>query len=256
MALGTFSPKPVNVKGAVAHAAMSPEAEAMRLRIIALITNASNNSPRNLQKTIGPSEYGDPCTRQVALKVAGVEENPDFRDPMPSVLGVAFHAWMEEHLPRDEWIPERRVNVSGSLSGSSDAYHIPTATVVDWKLLGNTAHRDYSGGYMSTKYRVQAHSYGQGFVNQGLPVSRVAVAVFGRSKPLQDLFVWDEQWDPSVAARALERLAIITDYIAATGASNENRAPLQLIDPTPGDNCFFCPFKGSAAQGLCPKSSR
>lgn len=255
MTLGTFCPKPVNVKARVGVTnSNGPESAALRLKIIKMVTDAGNGAARSLQKAIGPSEIGHPCTRQVAFKVAGVPKNPNWLDPMPSILGTAFHAWMEENLPRSEWIPEQKVYVTQTLTGHSDAYHIPTRTVVDWKLLGNTAHRDYSGGYMSTQYRVQAHSYGMGFVNAGYPVDRVAVAIFGRSKTLQDLYVWSERWDPAIAQRAVDRLQIVRNYVAATGASEHNRAPLLAIEPTSGDTCYFCPYKGQAQGGLCPDS--
>lgn len=254
MTLGTFSPKPVNVKSRIgAPSSNSLEGEALRQRIIKLVTDASNGAARSLQKAIGPSEFGHPCTRQVAFKVAGVPKNPDYRDPMPSILGTAFHTWMETHLPRDEWIPEQRVNVSEGLDGHSDAYHIPTRTVVDWKLLGNTAHRDYSGGYVSTQYNIQRHSYGLGFARAGYPVERVALAIFGRAKTLQDLYVDSVVWDPAVAQRAVDRLEIVRNYVATTGASATNRAPLLAIEPTVSD-CYFCPYKGQATSGLCPDS--
>lgn len=253
--LGAFSPKPAGIKQTGVPHSNSPESEALRTRIIKLVTDASNGAARSQQRAIGPSEIGHPCTRQVAFKVAGVEKNPSFLDPMPSILGVAFHAWMEVNLPADEWIPEQRVNVAPGLNGSSDAFHKPSSTVVDWKLLGNTQHQKYLGGYTSSQYRVQAHSYGQGFFNAGFPVARVALAIFGRAKTLQDLYVWSEPWDPAIAQRAVARLQIIRDYIARTGAGNENRQPLLAIEPVAGDGCFFCSYKGTSANGLCDKSA-
>jgi hypothetical protein len=253
--LGTFSPKPVNVATVGQPHSNGPESEALRLSIIKLVTDASNGAARNKQKAIGPSEIGHPCTRQVAFKVAGVEKNPSYLDPMPSILGVAFHAWMETNLPPADWLPEQKVYVTRDLTGHSDAYHKPSRTVVDWKLLGNTQHRQYLGGYLSSQYRVQAHSYGLGFFNAGYPVERVALAIFGRAKTLQDLFVWSEPWDPAIAQRAVARLDIVRDYVESSGASNENRQPLLLIEPTVGDTCYFCPYKGSPAQGLCNRAN-
>ncbi|HJT93200.1 MAG TPA: LAGLIDADG family homing endonuclease [Mycobacterium sp.] len=241
MTLATFIPKASNAKRAAGSDGNCTEAVAMKQRIVAMVDNAAKNQPRNLQKAIGPSEVGHPCTRQVAMKVAGVEPNPDWNDPMPSIIGTAFHSWMEKHLDPSEWIPEKRVHVDGrGLWGSSDAYHIPTRTVVDWKMLGVTMWRDWTGGYVNGTYRVQAHSYGKGFRRAGYPVERVAVAVFCRSKPLQDLYVWSEPWDESVADQALQRLEQIKTYVAATGASDSNRQPLLAIEPTAGDGCYFC----------------
>lgn len=253
MPIGTFSPKPVNFK-ASGPGGNNPESEALRSTIIAMMTAASNGSARNLQKAIGPSEYGHPCPRQVAMKVAQVEENPSYLDPFPSIMGVAMHTWMESILPRDEWIPEQRVHVDGrGLWGHSDAYHIPTRTVVDWKFLGRTTHQQWLGGYVNSTYEVQADSYGLGFVNAGYPVDRVAVAVFCRAKTLQDLFVWSKPWDRSNAERAMARLELLKTYVTATGASNENRAPLLAVPAVSGDGCHFCPFGGAAADGRCDR---
>lgn len=256
MPLATFTPKPVNAKQASGPDGNCPEAVAMKQRIVTMVRHAADNAPRNLQKAIGPSEIGHPCPRQVAMKVAGVTPNPSWLDPMPSILGVAFHNWMENNLDLSEWIPEHRVHVDGrGLWGHSDAYHIPTRTVVDWKLLGATMWRDWTGGYVNGTYKVQAHSYGKGFVRAGYPVDRVAVAVFCRAKPLQDLYVWSEPWDQSVADQALLRLEAIKTYVASSGASDGNRAPLLAIDPVAGDGCYFCPFKGQLAAGRCDRAT-
>lgn len=255
-AVGTFTPKALNTKTHHQSYASDPMAEALRQRIIKMMTDASNGNARNLQKAIGPSEIGHPCPRTVAYKVAGVDKQPSWNDPLPSIMGVAMHSWMETILPADEWIPERKVHVTGTLSGSSDAYHIPTRTVVDWKFLGRTQHTKWLGGYTSEQYRVQAHSYGQGFVNAGYPVDRVSVAVFCRAKPLADLFVWAEPWDPDCARRAIERLEILRTYVAASGASNDHRVPLLQVPAVSGDSCFFCPFKGSALKGLCDRGGQ
>lgn len=252
--LGTFSPKPAGKFGPVGKTSNNPESEALRQKIIKLMTDASHNSERSLQKAIGPSEYGHPCARQVAYKVAGVQEQPDYQDPMPSIIGVACHAWMEENLPRDEWIPEHKVNVSDTLAGHSDAYHIPTRTVVDWKFLGATQHQAWTKDYVSEQYRIQAHSYGQGFTNAGYPVDRVADAIFCRSKSLQHLFVWSEAWDPAIAQTALNRLGKIRMYVASSGAGDTNRGPILDINPTAGDTCFFCRYKGTSAQGYCDRA--
>lgn len=253
MTLGTFTPKKAG-RRIETIAGNCPESIDLQRKIVALVTDASNGAARNLQKAIGPSEIGHPCPRNVAYKVAGVPKQPNFQDPLPSVLGVAFHTWMETHLPRDEWIPESRVHVTSTLAGHSDAYHRPTRTVVDWKLLGRTIHSDWTGGYVSDQYRVQAHSYGLGFYNAGFPVDRVAVAVFCRAKPLADLYVWSEPWDYRVAQQAIDRLEIIRSYVNATGAGEHNVMPLREIPAVAGGGCYFCPYKGDPSAGFCERS--
>lgn len=251
-AVGQFVPKTMNAKHHSQAYSTDPQAEALRQRIIGFMVDASNNSERSLQKAIGPSEIGHPCPRNVAFKIAGVTPNPNHIDPLPSILGVAFHSWMESHLPSD-WLPESKVRVTSTLSGHSDAFDTRTSTVVDWKLLGRTAHQKWLSGEVKTVYRVQAHSYGLGFLNGGRRPERVAVAAFCKSKPLTDMYLWSEPWNPAIAQKALNRLAQIRTYVAASGASDTNRAPLLKIGHYSCDDCFFCEFKGSPLQGLCDK---
>jgi hypothetical protein len=251
-ALGVFTPKPVNVslKPGTAYS-NGPESEALREIIIHDMTVAAAGASRGLQKEIGPSEIGEPCARQVAFKVAGVEKNPSWQDPFPSIRGVAMHSWMEENLPKATWELECSVDCGRGVVGTSDAYHKPSLTVVDWKFLGATQHGEWLRGYLSTKYRVQAHTYGNGWAARGYRVDRVALAIFGVTKTLQDLYVWSEPWQPAIAEQALVRLDHVRSYVAATAASNSNRAPLLQVPATPGGGCFFCPYKGRADQGLC-----
>lgn len=250
--LGTFSPVPVNVKARVGQrGGNNPYSEALRELIIAQMTEAANGAARNIQKAIGPSEIGEPCTRQVAYKVAGVAKNPSWLDPLPSIRGVAMHAWMEDNLPRDQWDLECKLDCGAGVIGTSDAYHRPTRTVVDWKFLGATQHSEYAKGYMSEKYEIQGHTYGNGWVNKGYVVERVALAIFGATKTLQDLYVWSDPYNPAKAQMALNRLGQVRMYVAGTGASDANRAPLLQIAAKPGSGCYFCPYKGSAGQGLC-----
>lgn len=252
-AIGSFTPKPSKVRNHDQSYASDPQAEALRQEIIHFVTEAAHNSDRSLQKAIGPSEIGSPCPREVAFKVAGVQKQPDYQDPFPSILGTAFHTWMENHLPVG-WIPEQKVHVTSTLSGHSDAYHIASRTVVDWKLLGRTQHQAWLGGYTKEQYEIQADCYGLGFVNAGYPVDRVAVAVFCRARPLQDLYLWSRPWNPDNARRALERLDIIKRYVESSGASDTNRAAVLKVPAVAGDGCYFCRFKGTPLQGYCDRA--
>jgi hypothetical protein len=57
----------------------------------------SANRPRSLQRRIGPSEVGSPCTRRLGYKLAGVEPvNTSGGDPWASFVGTATHAELEQ----------------------------------------------------------------------------------------------------------------------------------------------------------------
>lgn len=109
--------------------------------ILETIRNHANNSERSLQKRIGPSQVGTPCHRRLAFEMSGLPETRDLNDPLASILGTAFHTWLAECFAKANpawpappiWLLENKVDVGFGLRGSSDVFHIPTGTVLDWK---------------------------------------------------------------------------------------------------------------------------
>jgi hypothetical protein len=74
----------------------------MAARIGEFITNTALRAPRSLQRRIGPSEVGADCDRRLAYKLSDWPEVAADGDPIASVLGTAFHAWMEEAFAERE----------------------------------------------------------------------------------------------------------------------------------------------------------
>jgi len=238
-------------------------APVVRESLLTVVNYAANNSARNLQKRIGPSEIGEPCARQIAHKLAGTQElRQASTDPWPSIVGTAVHDWLGNALERANtamgfrrWHSEQVVTVAPNvlagcgagahLTGSCDCYDSYLKTVVDFKVLGNTQHAEYLSGYVSDKYRVQIHSYGLGLLNMGYPVEHVSLAIFGRAKRLDDLFVWSEPFDRSIADRAVARLVQIQTVVS--GGIDPS-----LVPATPSRNgCYFCPWRPS-----CPEARK
>jgi hypothetical protein len=250
--LGTFAPKG---KPAVA------DPTGTRAAVIDAVERFSAIHPRTLQRELGPSEVGEPCARQVAFKLMDSPESPGRRiDPWPSFLGIAGHAriadaldWMNTQQP-GTWVTERRLKIPGVRDGgrgTSDAYYAPTLTTIDWKILGDTTfaelQRDGMVGHW--KYRVQGHVYGLGWAAAGFEVRHVAIGIFGRSKPLSSMYVLSEPFDPQLAAAALHRVAGIrkvVDWLKSQGTSH-----VDVVPPTPGKGCYYCPYRGAARDGYC-----
>ena len=252
MSLGTFAPR-----GATAVA----DPTGARAAIVDVVERFSAIHPRTLQRDLGPSEVGEPCARQLAYKLMDGPENPDRRiDPWPSFLGIAAHArlsdaldWAESQRP-GTWLTERRVSIPGVRDGgrgTSDALYLPTMTVVDWKVLGDTTFRELqaSGIQGNRKYRTQGHVYGLGWAAAGYPIAHVALGIFGRSKPLLSMFVTSEPFDPAYAARELARVRDVrkvVEWLRSQGSSD-----VTVVPPTPGKGCYYCPYRGSARLGYC-----
>lgn len=179
--------------------------------IIAMIKARDDATPRHQQRELGPSEIGHPCMRKLAYGLLHVESsNPQF-DPLPSIIGTATHKWLESAamhantvLGRKRWHVETRVNPAPWLSGSCDLYDADTATVIDYKVPGNSRFKTYAK-QMSSIYRVQVHLYGKGFRNAGLPVETVAVMMLPRGGTLGGAHLWSEAYDETIADEALAR---------------------------------------------------
>lgn len=232
------------------------------------IRHAIDNHPRSLQKTIGPSEIGSPCDRRIGYKLLG---QPEHRrgDSWKPTVGTAVHAWIEEALAvkdfaavvhaagmigddQIEWITEKRVMV-GALSdgtvieGSCDAYHRPTATVIDHKIVGVASLRDKKANGVGQQYRTQIHLYAAGFVMAGLPVIDVAINFLPQNGNLTDGWWWSEPFDMGIAAAAISRLRAIDAHIRNTNS----------VEGLPAADawCSFCPFHVPGSTDLsvgCP----
>jgi hypothetical protein len=225
---------------------------------VAVIADAITTAPRSLQKRIGPSEIGHPCTRRVAYKLAGVEEvniNPAWR---PTV-GTAVHDWLSttfatanRDLDVARYLVELSVEVDDGITGTADLYDRAAALVNDWKVVSPTSLRKYRAKGPGPQYRTQVHLYGRGLTRRGLPVRDVAITFLPNSGELSEAVFWTEPYDEGVALNALERMHTVGGLVATAGAGAAAVLPTDGADP---DWCRYCPFYLPASTDLtaaCP----
>ncbi|WP_406419990.1 hypothetical protein [Streptomyces sp. NBC_00842] len=239
--------------------------QVMAERIGEFITNTALHAPRSLQRRIGPSEVGADCDRRLAYKLSDWPEVAADGDPIASVLGTAFHAWMEDAFTeREKASPgrykiEERVTVrqgvteAASLTGSSDLYDRASGTVWDWKLVGVSSLDKYRRGGPSDQYRIQAHLYGLGQENAGETPRRVAICFVGRHHELR-VHVWTEPYNRQVALDALARLDAIRDQLLALDPESHPERWSEFAIPDK-PNCRFCPWLKPGSTDLstgCP----
>lgn len=237
--------------------------EALAARVAELITDAALNSPRSLQTRIGPSEVGDPCERKLTYKMYDWPPAAKDSDPIASVLGTGFHAWMEEAFTArntdGRYKIEERVTVRpgftehSTLEGSSDLYDRVTGTVFDWKLTGTSSLDSYRRKGPGAQYRTQAHLYGLGQENAGEHPKRVAIVFVARYHELR-VHVWTEAYQRQVALDALDRLDRIRQRIYDLDPEAHPERWSQI--PTSEDaKCRFCPWMKPGSTDLsvgCP----
>lgn len=237
--------------------ALDARPEVTAAAIIETVRDAIATHPRTLQLQIGPSEIGTPCGRLLAYKLLQVPPVP--RDYVQATdtkwaatVGTAVHEWLAGVFEAqnmalasfgqpDRWCVEEQVTVGclpdgTPITGHADLYDRLTGTVWDWKIPGVTKLKHVRSHGPNQTYRTQAHLYGQGFVNAGLPVRHVGIIFLPRTVTLADRVVWHEPFDPQVATEALERLAGVHVLTTLAGAD----APAHLA-PT-WDYCRYCDY--------------
>ena len=129
-----------------------------------------------------------------------------------------------------------------SIAGTCDFFDTWSGTIVDWKFLGNDTFTKYAKkGTPPTHYKVQGHLYGAGMVALGYEVKKVSIMMFPRSGRLKDAKLWQVDFDPEVAAKAVARVRAVK-LITADLKVSENPYKFKHISATPNDaDCFFCP---------------
>jgi hypothetical protein len=218
----------------------------LRADLIEMIQARHDATPRHMQVELGPSEVAHPCMRKMAFGMMQVPRcNPEY-DPLPSILGVAGHTWLQsaaEHandvLGRERWLTETRVKVTEGLEGNSDLYDRDTATVIDWKLPGYTQFDKYRRD-PGPQYKMQVFLYGKGFEDAGLPVKRVAISFLSRTGTLRKMHLWQANYDRKIAEYGLRKrdatIAMIHDFDV-----EHHPERYQWIPMTPFD-CVWCPW--------------
>lgn len=219
--------------------------------------------PRTVQTTLGPSELGTPCDRQIALKLAGVQRH-ERGLPWAPMCGTAVHSLMEdvltrenERLGRQRWVIEETVHLDDELTGHGDAYDNDHALVIDWKYTGTTARRKAcrktvpNAELVSPEYRTQAHLYGLGHENAGRSVRYVRLVMLARSHDFSESVEWTEEYRPDIAIAALTRFYAIRDQVINNDMATHPQR-LETIGATPGDACKWCAFRRPPTPGGPP----
>jgi hypothetical protein len=216
----------------------------LREELIAMIKTKAAAAPRSLQVELGPSEIGHPCYRKIAYQLLQVPRcNPEY-DPLPSIIGTATHHWLEgaaryanEQLGHERWWVETKVKVAEDISGHCDLYDSDNHVVIDYKFPGTSRFTKYRKE-MNIVYRRQAHFYGLGFENAGLPVRRVAIALLPRGGTLHNMHLWSEDYSREYALDGLRKHRQVIELMDDLDVES-NPERFQWL-PVSGPDCLFC----------------
>lgn len=224
------------------------------------VLNAGANTPRTLQKVIGPSGIGMPCTRRLAYTLCDWQKVNSSADPWASIIGTATHSWMAEtyeaenkRLGRERYLIEKRLHIRGNIYGNADLYDRDIRTNNDWKIVGDEPLKKYRAHGPGPQYEVQAQIYGFGQEQAGELIENVAVTFLPRNGRISGLHVWTAPYDRNVALAALERMDNVLGALDALDPPN-NPGTWQMF-PATESFCTYCPFFFPGSTNLsqgCP----
>lgn len=202
----------------------------------------TEKSERDLQRLVGASNLSNECTRCLAGDMAG-EEQPPSEYVMGAKIGTAVHLYLEEEVKKYDWgVPETKVILGeipgyGVIKSTSDLYVPSLFAIVDHKtttikkleIIRSLVQLDrlhnipefepdtHTEARKKVKrYLVQGNLYGLGAENRGDKVETVALNFIPRdSKKIDDMWVYEVDYDRDVAIRALARGQKIWDALVA-----------------------------------------
>lgn len=224
------------------------EASELKRVVQELIRWTDANSPRSLQKQLGPSEMGDACDRRIAYRLTETREVNAAKDPWPAIVGTAIHGWLEKAVAQhqneisgsmvDRWVTEIAVSPDPIITGHSDVYDPVRHRVIDWKTAGTDVMKKIRTQGPPASYIYQANLYGLGHEMAGRPVKDIALVFLPRAGWLSGIYVWRDVYRRHLAERMIERVYSLGDRLLAGTMPWE-------IEATPADACGYCPFYAS-----------
>ncbi|WP_340376460.1 hypothetical protein U5640_15935 [Streptomyces sp. SS7] len=217
----------------------------------------SSRLDRNQQAQMGPSEIGTPCERRIAMSLLRIPPTNPGGDGWASFVGTCVHdglarmfVWAGSNTGRYAVEVPLKFPSAYVPKGTGDLLDRTLCLFADHKLMGRWSLDKLTTKGPSPTYRVQVHTYAYGARLKGEKVDHVAIIGWPREAgTLDDLYVWSEPYDPTVAMGALKRVERIaaevkrlSEPMHPDGQWSAGR-PMEVAREFPiADDCRFCPF--------------
>jgi hypothetical protein len=244
---------------------MTPRAQELAARIRETFYAYTNRLERSQQTTLGPSEAGTPCDRRLALHMLGMQPVNPGGDNWASFKGTCIHAGLADMFTwADAGTGRYAVEVPLALPsaivphGTADLLDRTLLLLEDQKVMGQWSLDKLRRVGPNPTYFTQVHLYAYAARRRGERVERVAIVAWPiESSRLDDLWVWESEYDPTVAPKALERVERIAAEVrrcedqhdgdgrdAPLAGSAGHQAHLLRIARQfkPTNDCRFCPY--------------
>lgn len=220
---------------------------AIREEMTQIIKWQASQSDRSQQVALGCSEAGDPCTRKIAMTMAGVPKTNYATDPWPAIVGTSIHTWFEQAVKDYQqangdagWLTELEVLASAWLPGHIDLYR--PGLVLDLKNPSSANLTKMRKTGAGDKYFAQVQLYGLGVERSGRTVERVGFVMLPRDGFLKKMWVKTFPYDREFAHSILARLVELGKTMKSLDILNHPERWDQIPAEPNYILCSFCPF--------------
>lgn len=235
-----------------------PEAYALERQLRTLVhIGVIADDERGRQRTIGASQVGTECARQLAHRQAGTRPS-NVPDPLrASIVGRGVHIALAGLMERIDCgagrlLVEHPVRYRG-VPGTVDLFDRVDGLVIDWKTTTLAKIKRVRESGPPTSYVVQLQVYAAGLEAAGETVRALALCYIPVDGTLADVFVWRTLPDRRTADAAVDKLN------ARIGAELESvaRPDPSTVAASPSALCKWCPYytPGRTSSTSCAGNS-
>ena len=227
-----------------------------RLKNLA-ISLLNTRTERDGQKKVGASQISNPCTKHLALALAGYEQEPS-KYWLGGKIGTAVHSAIEGAIEQsdDELLKgalvEQKITLGeiagyGIVSSKPDLVLPSINHLVDWKTSTRAktkkiqawvdgVKQDAGTTYTMQKYIGQTQLYAWGVAQSGLQIDNISLVFINRDGTSDsDVLEYTFAYDESIAVALWDRLVVLWEELQA-GSHPESYAG--------HPECFNCSASG------------
>jgi len=225
-----------------------------------LIGLLQSETERDKQRKVGASQISNPCTKHLAMALAGIPQEPS-KYWLGGKIGTAVHLLIEDLIAKadlakfpelEDCLVEQSIVLGelpdyGVVKSKPDLALVKDKHLIDWK----TTKRDEAKRiqkwldtgvinakteYTMKKYMAQGQLYAWGLSNMGVAIETIALAFISRDGTNEaDIVVVDFEYDEVAAMKLWRRLELLWEELQS-GVHPESYA---------GDaDCFNCAING------------
>lgn len=222
------------------------------------ISLLNTRTERDEQKKVGASQISNPCTKHLALALAGYQEEPS-KYWLGGKVGTAVHAALEEGIAKSGYegdlqgaVVEQKIILGeidgyGTVSSKPDLVLPRIKHLVDWKTSTRAktkkiqqwvdgVKQDASTTYTMQKYIGQTQLYAWGLNNSGIEVENISLVFINRDGTSDsDVLEYTFEYDESIAVALWQRLVVLWEELQ-NGVHPESYAG--------HPECFNCSVNG------------